>query len=268
MALKAGYVGVKRWCYEKIVNTVKSVKADTANLFKTNVKNLYACEATTTTDAYDLTWTVSGTDSNQITVSGTPTGFTAYNTVSHNILPPGKYILSGAAGVTNATYNALILRSGTTTVVDLHVTSTDEFVFTIPENVSYDNILLSLKRKTNAVACSGTFKLMIRAADIDNDTYVPFAKTNYQLTGDITSLNGGITTLEGVDDAHKTTINGIISAATGAADFTAFKTAMAALTPLTRSEVSDTREAIPEVVEDPEPVTRKTTTKKSTKEDN
>ena len=65
---------------------------------------------------------------------------------------------------------------------------------------------------------------------------------------------------------QKTTINAIITAATGAADFAAFKTAMGAITPVTRS-LSLTKEDITEEVkEDVEPektVTKKRTTKKT-----
>ena len=79
-------------------------------------------------------------------------------------------------------------------------------------------------------------------------------------------------------DDQKTTINAIISAATGATDFAAFKTAMEALTPLTRSipSGSDQRslqDITPEVEpeeneaeEASEPVTKKRSTKKTVKE--
>ena len=105
-----------------------------------------------------------------------------------------------------------------------------------------------------------TFKPMI--AFVPDAVYAPYSMSNIDLTNAL--IND-----ESVIADHKTTINAIISAATGAADFAAFKTAMEALTPLTRSvPASDTR-SIPE--EDPEevieePTTKKRSTKKTVKE--
>ena len=96
------------------------------------------------------------------------------------------------------------------------------------------------------------FKPMIYlASNIVND-YVPFAMTNQQLTDSATD--------------QKTAINAIITAATGAADFAAFKTAMGAITPVTRSLSLTKEDMTDEVKEDVEPektVTKKRTTKKT-----
>lgn len=88
--------------------------------------------------------------------------------------------------------------------------------------------------------------LFTLATDTDR-TVVPYALTNRELT-------------ESAAD-QKTAINAIITAATSAADFAAFKAAMEAITPVTRSAAP---EATREVIEE-EPVTvKKTTRKKST----
>lgn len=94
------------------------------------------------------------------------------------------------------------------------------------------------------------FKL---ASDTDT-TYAPYAMTNRELTNSAAD--------------QKTAINAIITAATGAADFDAFKTAIGAITPVTRS-LSLTKESITEEVKEAEPektVTKKRTTKKKTEE--
>ena len=77
-------------------------------------------------------------------------------------------------------------------------------------------------------------------------TFTQFAMTNQQLTASASD--------------QKTAINAIISAATGAADFAAFKTAMSAISPVTRSAAPEERSLDVE-----EPVVVKKTTRKSTK---
>ena len=153
-------------------------------------KNLYDCIATTKTDSYGVTWTVDAKDQNIIVVSGTPTGFESFNTHSDYVLLAGDYILNGILeNTTNVGLNAIILRLGTTNVETLTVTfSNNNYYFTIPDNVTYDNIVISLKRTSNNVACSGTIKLMVRLASDTDNTYAPYAMTNQDLTDKITSL--------------------------------------------------------------------------------
>ena len=99
--------------------------------------------------------------------------------------------------------------------------------------------------------------LLRLASDPDTSWSAP-AMTNQQLTGEVEILNGSA--LE-----QKTAINAIIAAATGAADFAAFKTAMGAITPVTRSAApAATREVTEEVIEEEPVTTKKTTRKKST----
>ena len=256
MALRAGYYGIKRGLKAKLAEIAGSWDTTIASLFPRDeqavldAKNLYDCIASTTTDEYGLTWTVDATDKNIITVSGTPTGFKAFPTYSNNVLPAGRYILSGILeDTTNINLNYLGLRNGTSIVQELTKTLVgNEFHFEIPKNVTYDNIYVTLKRNDNNVACSGTIKLMVRLATDPNDTYVLYAMTNQALTTSAAD--------------QKTAINAIISAATGAADFAAFKTAMRAITPVTRSLSKEASpENVPEEVIEEKPVTKKTTKK-------
>jgi hypothetical protein len=87
----------------------------------------------------------------------------------------------------------------------------------------------------------------------DGGEFVPYAMTNKELTASAAD--------------QKTAINAIITAATGAADFAAFKTAMGAITPVTRSlsKEASTEDVPEEVIEEEKPVTKKTT-KKTVKE--
>jgi hypothetical protein len=94
--------------------------------------------------------------------------------------------------------------------------------------------------------------IMVKLASDPDDTYAPYAMTNRELT-DSTS-------------DQKTAINAIITAATGAADFAAFKAAMGAITPVTRSLLLAKEDITEEVKEDVEPektVNKKRTTKKT-----
>ena len=94
----------------------------------------------------------------------------------------------------------------------------------------------------------------------DNDfTYELYAMTNQELTTSVTEL-----TASAAD--QKTAINAIIAAATGAADFAAFKAAMGTITPVTRSfQIEGTTEPDSRSIEtDEQPVKKTTTRKKST----
>lgn len=115
---------------------------------------------------------------------------------------------------------------------------------------------LFIKIKGGTTVTNKSFKPMIRLGSDPDPTFAPYAMTNKELTDDVATLNGSASD-------QKTTINAIITAATGAADFAAFKTAMGAITPVTRSiqVTPETREEITEPEENP---VKKTTRKKST----
>jgi len=95
---------------------------------------------------------------------------------------------------------------------------------------------------------------------LESGAYIPFAASNYKLTDAVNTLNTSASD-------QKTAINAIISAATGAADFAAFKAAMEAITPVTRSiqenrSTPEVEKVEPEEVIE-EPATKKRATKKS-----
>lgn len=258
MALKAGYVGVKRWLYEKLQKTTAKNVTDIVglqdNVVKTGSKN-HMIPFTGSYEVNSVTFTAAS--NGVVTCSGTAS---ATATWRRNVtIPAGSYILSGGPGISTLT-------SGVDPVfIGIYNTSTAQYIaadegttdhYTFENDVTY---AIGLRIAKDIVSSNYTFYPMLRLATDPDATYAPYAKTNQQLTADIAADAATL-------DNHKTTINGIISAATDAADFAAFKTAMAALTPLTRSAAPDTREASPEVEEDPEPVTRKSTKKTTIKE--
>ena len=108
-----------------------------------------------------------------------------------------------------------------------------------------------LYNKSGAVHTLQVKNIMLRLATDPVDVYVPYAMTNRELTDSAAE--------------QKTAINAIITAATGAADFAEFKTAIGAITPVTRSiqATPETREEITEPEEEPA-VKKITTRKKST----
>ena len=250
MALKAGYVGVKRWLYEKLTKESADNKQSISDLHNTidlfNVKNILPQPQAATKEDQGITFTKN--DDGSVSISGTTsaTALWRYNVT----LPKGTYIISGR--ISASVWIGLYVNA--TNTYKVNTASADDVKFTVDEDTTYGMTI----RVGHPNAFSEPVKIypMIRLAEDSNNTYQPYAMTNQQLTAEAV-------TLESVDEAHKNVINGIISAATGAADFAAFKTAMAALTPLTRSAAP--AEETRGTVEIDEPVTTTKTTKKTTK---
>lgn len=273
MALKAGYYGIKKNIKNRLekvlqyipesasvdnpiatkqdVNTSIGLLGDTVGWLRKNLCNGVATSET----AQGVTWTVDDNDNNIVTVSGTPTGFKAFTISSSNVLSAGNYIIDGLANTVNVGWNDVNIYKNNVLVRSVGVkTGKGPTPFTILSTDDYDEIRVTLKRSDNGVECSGTAKIMICKTDVYSFSlaYAPYHETVAD-------------TLEGLTDSaddQKTAINAIIAAATGAADFAAFKTAMGAITPVTRSlqaSAPDTREITDE------PVVEKTTTKKATK---
>lgn len=251
MALKAGYVGVKRWLYEKLVKDVSTLakeKISWKDYALTGVRNFFDNPAVSGSDG-GLTFTVNADKS--ITVSGTCSSAIRYAVVSS--FDTSKYAgLKVEAGPVND-YST----SSAGSVPTLRITEANgDVVQLIPNGtIIEDHGTKRLNLRIPAGDYSGTnaitFSIMFVDPDDPAETYIPYAMTNQQLT-------------ESADD-QKTTINAIISAATGAADFAVFKSAMEALTPLTRSAAPEKRSLDVEV-EEPEEVVKKSTKKTTKKE--
>ena len=153
-------------------------------------KNEFDGKATTTTDQYGLTWTVDASDNNVITVSGTPTGFVAFNVHSTHILEAGDYTVSGISDAVNIAFNAIALFKNNHLVRMISEVGTDNQTITINANDDYDTIRIGLKRKSNNVACSGTIRLMIHKAEITDITYYPYHKSVEDTISDVYGVMG------------------------------------------------------------------------------
>ena len=252
MALRAGYYGVKRRIWEAIQTTTAKIVDDIDNIWKNHTvsgaKNILPNAATTSTIT-GVTFTVNSDKS--ITLSGENTGESAaiktINTLPYNDVK-GK-ILSGVTGGSSSTYMIFgrIQSGGGGYLSEVNCVNGD---VKIPDNVANAASITFNVRVFDGVKFTESVNIypMIRDVNDPDATYAPFAMTNQELTA---SAND-----------QKTAINAIISASTSAADFAAFKTAMAAITPVTRSATPDERSLDVEVEE---PVVVKKTTRKKTK---
>lgn len=148
-------------------------------------KNLYDTNATSKTDAYGGVWTVN--DDKTITVSGTPTDYEPFSTRSYYVLPVGEYIINwNEENLVNVALDSFRLCKGNTEVRVVATNKASAFSFTITNSDDYDNIRIAFKRVTNNVAMSGIIKPMIRFASDPDNTYVPYAMTNAELTKCVT----------------------------------------------------------------------------------
>lgn len=269
MALKAGYVGVKRFIYENLLKDVSTLEETT---YKKDVesemgaKNLLVASLSSST-TQGITF-IPGSD-NTITVTGPQTASANANYiidipsyVSGDLLLSGCPDGGGAAKKYDVycwdnTANARPKQwDGTTASLSCTKESDSVQVKLVAGHANKVYVRVQ-KDFELADGSTLTFKPMLRSKNEPDNTYAVPAMTNQQLTTEVSSINTDL-------ESHKTEINAIISAATGAADFAAFKTAMAALTPLTRTAPQEeTRSVDPEIDEE---VTKKTTKKTTKKE--
>ena len=137
-------------------------------------KNLDNTRATTALDQMGVDWVVSG---QSITVSGTPSGFKAFPTLSH-ALEAGVYRLYGLNNAVNVTYNSISLfKNGTLTRSISGSLLSEGGTFEILSTDDYDTLSIEYKRVTNGTACSGTITPMVIRADILDPTYEPYHAT-------------------------------------------------------------------------------------------
>lgn len=253
MALRAGYYGVKRGLKDKLAqiagvwdSTVNSIYTKSANAIY-GAYNIFNNTATTRTD-HGVTMTVNADKSVKFT-GGPSSEAGRFGLGNFDVKANTLYYLSGcpAGGGDAASNYWLALYSGSTVV---YRDTGNGLMFLATEDATL-TMSIRIPNNWNVGTAGVTFKPMI--ALVPDAVYAPYSMSNIDLTNALLDD-------ESVIADHKTTINAIISAATGAADFAAFKTAMAALTPLTRSAVSEMR-SVEEIEEQP---VQKTTRKKST----
>lgn len=272
MALRAGYYGLKGNIARKLQDEFEKLdgiipaaaSADNPLATETEINGVYKNDAIT--GAKNLTYPawkdgiepmsigisfVVG-DDYSITLSGISSAAGARNIATYTGAQvkaiADKIILNGGDpeftkiyfGLVSSDYNYAKVSRGEDVLIDTSEL-TDATIYYLKigiEEASLDT--------TGAV-----IKPMIRSEYDTDPTYVPFVMTNKELTASASD--------------QKTTINAIISAATGAADFAAFKAAMEAITPVTRliQVTPETREEITEPVEEVKKTTRKKSTAKA-----
>ena len=266
MALRAGYYGVKRFLRNKLEmiagtydETMKSLFPRSEQAFL-GAKNLLTWWKRYKT-GNNIVFTVNSDDTITVVVDTAGASSTVelladegmtqdYMFLAEDLRKNSCIISNTGFHDSNIFVEVVYRTSGNAFISDERLTDVVEKRLNIPESAYYVRFAIYVKNGTPA----GTYNLkpMLRLATDPDDTFVSHAMTNKQLTDSATD--------------QKTAINAIITAATGAADFAAFKTAMGAITPVTRS-LSLTKEDITEEVkEDVEPektVTKKRTTKKT-----
>lgn len=262
MALRAGYYGLKRRFKDKLESIALGwdqfaedvvMEDELTNILRDGEvipgKNLLKNNATSGS-TNGTTYTVN--DKKQITFSTTPNGNFGIPINTSFKLPKGKYVLSGISGGSGTTYYLQGFGNVDYTTGSGIFAGSGPVTFTL---TAENTLTLTLYIRTGFSGTETTVSPMICTEEEWNKShdYAPF----------YVPLKDAIKVDEAAIADHKTTINAIISAATGAADFAAFKTAMGAITPVTRSAapVEDTRSL--EIEEEPV-VEKKTTRKKST----
>ena len=253
MALKAGYVGVKRWLYEKLTKDTANNSENITNLWLNSAVmgavNLLKHTIAEKTEV-GVTWTYGSNGT--VIANGTATGSSTFGEPVS--LKAGKYLITGCPKNGSDTTYIIRIAIGSGGAAAAAWETGNGVVLTLESDAT---VYIQSQIRAGYTADNVTFKPMVQAVTDDNVSnlvkmYAPYAMTNQELTVSA--------------DDQKTAINAIITAATGAADFAAFKTAMGAITPVTRSAAPETREAIQEEPE-AEPVTRKSSKKTTTKKE-
>lgn len=270
MALRAGYYGLKRK-FARLINT-ENIIPETAGIdnplvtdyqytkavnydYRMGVKNILPDSPTKSRTDQGITFTVN--DDGSVSISGTSS---ATAVLRYSIaVKAGTYQLWGRynddiwVGMYDTSQNKYIISTA----------SSDGVMWDVPNDLADIRMTVRVGHPTT-IPVGQSIKIYpmltisgSNGTPISDNKYYSYARSNRELTLESDTQSATL-------DEHKTEINAIISAATGAADFAAFKTAMGALTPLTRSAAPAERSLqIEEAPEEEAPA--KKTTKRSTK---
>lgn len=181
------------------IQTLTNQTSDIVNVL--GAKNVAPITATTQVVS-GVTFDVSD---DGIVASGTATADISF-LASYRLAVPksGKYILSkapsGAYRNSASDYNYVFyLYDATASSAVAYVASTDTEV-TLDASHQY-NVFINVK---SGIAISKTFELMLRPASIVDDTYVPYAMTNVELTNRVIKRRIDVTITDGTN--HTATI--------------------------------------------------------------
>lgn len=165
------YAGTEsKWIYENIYenNSLNEILSFYGS------KNLH--ESTNTTIYNDNGITITPQTDKTYVVNGTATENVYYKINEHLVLNKGTYILSGAPNIENT---SLALTNN----ADTSITYAD-YGTGVEFTIENDNTEFTarLRVTTGAVTSQSSFKPMIRLAKWSDNTYVPYAKTNQELS--------------------------------------------------------------------------------------
>ena len=165
-----------------------------------DIVNVYGAKNLLQYPYYSTTKTISGitiTDNGDgtLTLDGTATARISYDitsTASYNLLEIGKkYFIGFKASDDTIDSNSWALRiyckKDSTTVLSVTDSRGSDVAFTVPEETIGSNVQFIIVRGT--VLSNVVIKPMIRLSSIQDNTYVPYAKTNKELTNDLTVSN-------------------------------------------------------------------------------
>jgi hypothetical protein len=241
MALRAGYYGIKRGLKAKLADIAGTWDQTVASIFpRSEAAILGAKNLWKSTESFNFSMPSARTHS-----------FLASNTIGAGDYTVSFTVSSSTAG--SKLFSVRVIYDNNAESTARSYTIADG-VYSFALNVPAGRSIKSIYVNMNSEETTGAFtlsKIMVTLGTDTDTTYANYALTNYELTKSAAD--------------QKTAINAIITAATGAADFAAFKTAMSAITPLTRSiYVEGTTEPDSRSIEEPIVEKKTTTRKKST----
>lgn len=173
-------IGVNLKSANKIADTMDGLQ-DAYNI--TGAKNLCPNEASDTTTT-DITWDVLSDGS--IQVSGTAAAQRYLQLNSSTTLPAGTYtITTGQANESTADVILIVQKKSNNEVIARSNSYELSATFTLPQATE---VFFSLWTVHTGVAINVRVFPMCRVASVTDDTYVPFAMTNKQLTTEIGNL--------------------------------------------------------------------------------
>lgn len=158
-----------------------------------NKLSTYAENGLTITINADKSITINGTSSADTTVKITQ----RYNNSGNKMtLQNGDYILSGCTGGNSSSYRmqAIVLKSAAETVLATNYNGDSLFTVNGDDgSASSAQVQISIFVPSGKTLSSKTFYPMVRPASILDNTYIPHAETNAQLTDDVAALNSALT---------------------------------------------------------------------------
>lgn len=181
-----------------------------------NKLSTYAENGLTITINADKSITINGTSSADTTVKITQ----RYNNSGNKMtLQNGDYILSGCTDGNSSSYRmqAIVLKSAAETVLATNYNGDSLFTVNGDDgSASSAQVQISIFVPSGKTLSSKTFYPMVRPASILDNTYIPHAETNAQLTGDVAALNSALNAKYQVNDStgHFVTLIGTTTEST------------------------------------------------------